>query len=123
MIAYHDTVRSTTRIKNKIKARFRQNGIQCAGATVYSDIYRKEWKDKLPQEPTLLLILDGLWRQLEQSEQTEKELLATARDQAKNYPEIKHFQALPGIGFISATTISAMLETPHRFADKKKVWM
>ncbi|MFH0768717.1 MAG: transposase [Chloroflexota bacterium] len=123
MIAYHDTVRSTTRIKNKIKARFRQNGIHCAGDTVYSESYRKEWKDKLPQEPMLLLILDGLWRQLEQSEKTEKDLLAAARSQAKNYPEIKNFQALSGIGFISAATISAMLETPYRFADKKKVWM
>ncbi len=123
MIAYHDTVRSTTRIKNKIKARFRQNGIQCTGATVYLETYREEWKRKLPQEATLLLILDGLWRQLEQSEQTEKELLAAARAQAKHYPEIKHFEALPGIGFISAATISAMLETPYRFADKRKVWM
>jgi len=123
MIAYHDAVRSTTRIKNKIKARFRQNGIQCRGATVYSETHREEWKGKLPQEATLLLILDGFWRQLEQSEQTEKELLATARAQAKHYPEIKHFQALPGIGFISAATISAMLETPYRFADKRKVWM
>jgi len=122
-IAYHDTVRSTTRIKNKIKARFRQNGIQCTGATVYLETYREEWKRKLPQEVTLLLILDGLWRQLEQSEQTEKELLAAARAQAKHYPEIKHFEALPGIGFISAATISAMLETPYRFANKRKVWM
>ena len=78
MIAYHDTVRSTTRIKNKIKAKFRQNGIQCTGVTVYSETYREEWKGKLPQEATLLLILEGLWRQLEQSEQTEKELLAAA---------------------------------------------
>jgi transposase len=123
MIAYHDTVRSTTRIKNKIKAKFRQNGIQCTGATVYSETYREEWKGKLPQEATLFLILEGLWRQLEQSEQTEKDLLAAARAQAKHYPEIKHFEALPGIGFISAATISAMLETPYRFADKRKVWM
>jgi hypothetical protein len=35
MVAYHDVVRSTTRIKNKIKAKFRQNGIQCSGTTVY----------------------------------------------------------------------------------------
>jgi transposase len=123
MIAYHDTVRSTTRIKNKIKAKFRQNGIQCIGTTVYSKTYREEWKGKLPQETTLLLILDGLWRQLEQSEQTEVELLTAARAQAKHYPEIKHFQALPGIGFIHAATISAILETPYRFADKRKVWM
>jgi len=123
MIAYHDTVRSTTRIKNKIKAKFRQNGILCTGATVYSETYREEWRRKLPRETTLLLILEGLWRQMEQSEQTEKELLAAARAQAKRYPEIKHFEALPGIGFIHAATVSAMLETPYRFADKRKVWM
>ena len=123
MIAYHDTVRSTTRIKNKIKAKFRQNGILCTGATVYSETYREEWRRKLPRETTLLLILEGLWRQMEQSERTEKELLAAARAQAKRYPEIKHFEALPGIGFISAATISAILETPYRFADKRSVWM
>ena len=71
----------------------------------------------------MLLIMEGLWRQLEQSEQTEKSLLAAAKVQAKHYPEIKHFEALPGIGFISAATISAILETPYRFADKRKVWM
>jgi transposase len=123
MIAYHDTVKTTTRIKNKIKSKFRQNGIQCTGITVYSAIHREEWKGKLPQEKTLLLILEGLWRQMEQSEQTEKELLAAAKAQAKCYPEIKHFEALPGIGFIHAATISAILETPYRFADKRKVWM
>ncbi len=123
MTAYHDTVRSTTRIKNKIKAKFRQNGVQCSGAAVYSETHREEWKEKLPQEETLLLILDGLWRQLEQSEQTEKQLLAAARAQAKRYPEVTHFEALPGIGFVSAATVSAILETPYRFADKRKVWM
>jgi transposase len=123
MLAYHDAVKSTTRIKNKIKARFRQNGIQCTGTTVYSEARRGEWKGKLPQEMTLLLILDNLWRQLEQSERTEKELLAAARVLAKHYPEIKNFEAIPGIGFIHAATISAILETPYRFANKKKVWM
>jgi len=52
---------------------------------------------KLPQESTVLLILDGLWRQLKQSEQTEKELLKAARAQAKQYPEIKHFEAIRGL--------------------------
>ncbi len=69
------------------------------------------------------MILDGLWRQLEQLEQTEKEILEAARTQAKYYPETKHFEAIPGIGFISAATVSAILETPYRFANKRKVWM
>ena len=71
----------------------------------------------------MLLILDGLWRQLEQSEQIEKELLAAARPQAKQYPKIKRFEDIPGIGFIHAATISAILETPYRFSNKRKVWM
>lgn len=123
MTAYHDTVIGSSRIKNKIKAKFRQNGIQCSGATVYSESYREEWRSKLPEETAPQLILDGLWRQLAQSEQTEKELLSAAKAQARHYPEIKHFEALPGIGFINAATISAILETPHRFANKRKLWM
>ena len=123
MEAYHDTVRSTTRIKNKIKAKFSQNGIACTGSTVYLESHREEWKAKLPQSNTVQLILHGLWQQLEQSEKNENDLLVEAKAQAKQYPEIKYFTALPGIGFIHAATISAILETPHRFANKRKVWM
>jgi len=123
MDCYHDTVKSTTRIKNKIKSKFRQNGIHCTGMTVYSETYREEWKQKLPQDQTLLLIVEGLWNHLKESEQTEKNLLKAARNFAKHYPEIKLFEDIPGIGFISAATISAILETPHRFANKRKVWM
>ena len=123
MQAYHDAVRMTTRIKNKIKAKFRQNGIQCSGETVYSKTHRAEWKSKLPQDPALLIILEGLWLQMDQSEENEKRLLAAAKVMAKHYPEIKRFEKVPGIGFISAATVSAILETPYRFADKRKVWM
>lgn len=60
---------------------------------------------------------------MEQSEQIEKELLATARNQVKHYLEIKHFEDGPGIGFVIAATISAILETRYLFANKIKVWM
>ena len=30
---------------------------------------------------------------------------------------------MPGIGLVHAATISAIIETPHRFANKKKLWM
>jgi len=121
--AYHDTVKMTTRFKNKIKAKFRENGIQCNGDTVYQKAHWEEWKQKLPQDATLQLILEGLWHQFKQSEQSEEEILRAAKDLSKNYAEIKHFEALPGIGFISAATVSAILGTPHRFANKRTVWM
>ena len=123
MEAYHDTVRGTTRIKNKIKAKFRQNGICCTGETVYTRTHREEWRKKLPRDPSLLIILEGLWLQLDQSEQNANRLLAAAKTMAKQYAEIKHFEKVPGIGFISAATVSAIIETPFRFADKSKLWM
>lgn len=122
MMAYHDTVRSVTRIKNKIKAKFLQNGIQCSGGTVYLPEHREKWRQQLPQEPALLVIIDSLWQQLDQTRHTEEAILSEARVQAKQYPEIKLLDGIPGVGFINAATISAILETPHRFADKRKVW-
>jgi len=123
MLAYHDTVRSSTRVKNKIKAKFRQNGIPCAGEKVYGKTHREEWKAKLPQDPSVLLILESLWNQLDGLAQTEKELLTAAKGQARHYSEIKLFEGVPGIGFIHAATVSAIIETPHRFASKSKAWM
>ena len=123
MQAYHDTVRSVTRIKNKIKAKFLQNGIQCPGETVYLPEHRGKWRQKLPQEPILLVIIDSLWQQLDKTQDIQEVILAEAKLQAKQYSEIKLLDGIPGLGFINAATISAILETPHRFADKRKVWM
>jgi transposase len=122
MIAYHDTNKSIVRIKNKIKAKFLQNGLQCPGETVYLKSHREEWRQRLPQEPSLLVIVDSLWLQLDQTRQTQESILKTAKAQSKQYPEIKLLDGIPGVGFIHAATISAIMETPHRFADKRKVW-
>ena len=123
MAAYHDTSRSVIRIMNKIKAKFLQNGIKCAGETVYLKNYRESWRQKLPQEPGLLVIIDSLWLQLDQTQQTQEAILSAAKIQAKQYPEVKLLDGIPGLGFINAATIAAIIETPHRFADKRKVWM
>jgi transposase len=123
MIAYHDNVRSLVRIKNKIKAKFLQNGIQCLGETVYLPEHRTKWRDQLPQDSVLLVIIDSLWQQLDKTLETQETILDEAKLQAKQYPEIKLLDSIPGVGFINAATISAILETPHRFADKRKVWM
>jgi transposase len=122
IMAYHDTNKSIVRVKNKIKAKFLQNGIQCSGKTVYLPQQRAEWRKKLPQEPILLVIIDSLWQQLDQIQDNLETILAEAILQAKRYPEIKLIDEIPGVGFIIAATIVAILETPHRFADKRKVW-
>jgi transposase len=123
VLAYHDTVKSQTRIKNKLKAKFRQNGIRCSGETVYSARYREEWKKKLPQDKLVQVMVAGLWQQLDQVQEVQEELLGHIREQSRQYPETKRFKHIPGIGTVHAATISAIVETPHRFAHKKKLWM
>jgi transposase len=123
VMSYHDTVKSQTRIKNKLKAKFRQNGIKCSGETVYSAKHRKEWEEKLPKDKVVQVIAEGLWQQLEQVHEVQGELLGHIRKQIRHYPEIKRFKQIPGIGTIHAATISAIVEDPHRFAHKKKLWM
>lgn len=123
VFAYHDTVKSQTRIKNKIKASFRREGIICSGATVYSEKYRKEWRKKLPGNKVIHLIINELWAQLDQIQDARERLKRNIRIHGKQYPEIKRFRNVPGIGLVHASTISAIIETPHRFANKKKLWM
>jgi transposase len=123
VFAYHDTVKSQTRIKNKIKACFRREGIKCSGETVYSETYRAEWKEKLPRNNIVNLIIDELWIQLDQLQSTTEKIKINIRTYARKYSEIKRFMNVPGVGLVHASTISAIIETPHRFANKKKVWM
>ena len=123
VFAYHDTVRSQSRIKNKIKARFRREGIRCRGETVYSEKSRNEWRKALPGNKIVHLIVDELWTQLDRTHEATENLKRNIRLQSKQFPEIKMFQKVPGIGLIHASTISAIIETPHRFAHKKKLWM
>ena len=123
VLSYHDTVKSQTRIKNKLKAKFRENGIRCMGETVYSAQYRKEWKQRLPKDKVVHIIVEGLWRQLDQVEEVREALLGQIRKQGRGYSEIKRFKEIPGIGAVHAATVSAIVEDPHRFANKKKLWM
>jgi len=123
IISYHDTVKSQTRVKNKLKAKFRQNGIRCTGETVYSIKHRETWKDRLPKDKVVHVTVEGLWRQLDQLQEIREELLLIIRRQSRGFSEVKRFKEVPGIGTVHAATISAIVEDPNRFAHKKKLWM
>ncbi len=123
VLAYHDTVKNGARIKNKLKAKFRQNGIMCTGETVYNQKYRNGWKSKLPEVPIVHIITNSLWHQVDEINKNKNDILKAIKVEGKKYVEIKKFTDVHGIGIIHASTISGILETPHRFANKKKIWM
>lgn len=122
VLHYHDLVKVQTMVKNKLKAKFRQNGISCRGQTVYQEENNEKWMEKLPRCKKLEWQVRCLWDQLkllEEQIQLTRQKLAFA---GRKYPEIERFRKMKGIGLINAVTIRGIISTPHRFADKKKLW-
>jgi transposase len=123
VLFYHQQVKNLVRLKNRIKCKFRQNGIPCSGKTVFLPKYRSHWSKKLPSDLTVHFMIDRLWQELaildESIEKTEKRICSISN----RYPEVKRFQEISGIGPIHSATISAIIHDPNRFATKKKLWM
>jgi transposase len=88
---------------------------------VYVEKHREVWREKLPSHIVPRLIVEGLWKQLDQTRKCRWEIVRGLRKEKRNYPEIRRFMAVEGIGFIHAVTIFALVETPHRFATKKRL--
>ena len=94
-----------------------------ARETRFTPSYRKAWKQRLPKDNVTHIIIEGLWHQLDQVEEIREKILGHIRRQSRGYSEINRFREIPGIGMVNAATVSAIVEDPHRFANKKKLWM
>lgn len=120
---YEDLVKGQTRLKNKIKGKFRRHGIACSGKTVYEEGRQSEWLLKFPEGCSALWQVKGYMELLqnirEKISETRKYLLKMKGE----CREVQLFCALPGIDLIRACTFSAMVSNPHRFANKKQLWM
>jgi hypothetical protein len=47
VLFYHQQVKNRVRLKNRIKGKFRQDGISCSGKTVFLPAYQEKWLEKL----------------------------------------------------------------------------
>lgn len=120
---YHDQVRMRTRFKNKLKAKFRQNGIRCSGQTVYQEHNKERWLEQLPEIQNLHWQVEGYLQQLYAIDHHIQQTLMRMKQAAKVYPEVMLIRKIPGFNWITACTVSAVVGNVHRFANKKKLWL
>ena len=120
VLSYHDTSGEVVRFKNKLKAKFRQHGVQCTGSSVYGS-GRDEWLGRLPARGARLQV-QMLGESIDHFSEQKCGLRQQIGRHAQNSPVIAAFQHVPGIGLIRAATFFAIIDTPHRFANKRKVW-
>ncbi len=120
VLSYHDTSGELVRFKSKLKAKFRQHGVDCTGPSVYGS-GRDEWWGRLPAGGARVQV-QMLGESIDHFSGQKSELRQQIGRHAQNSPVIAAFQHVPGIGLIRAATFFAIIDTPHRFANKRKVW-
>jgi len=117
---YHDRVGELTRQINKVRGCCRHYGLRPGSASWRDAQARAEWMAEVEGDlrEQLGVLWPGLDTTLHQVEQCRRWL----RRLGKAYPIITHWQALPGVGPIRATTLYAYLDTPWRFRTPEKLW-
>jgi len=119
--SYGTIVSDSTRTKNRIKALFRGQGIDCSGEGVYAKGQHELWLNQL-DNPALRRRAARLFTQLEVldelCEEAEKDLVTETR----KHPAAKILQTIPGIGPVRAGIIIAFTITPFRFRTRKQFW-
>jgi transposase len=66
--------------------------------------------------------IEQFYALLDATTATQREASTPLRRHARQYPEIRRFQSVPGVGLIGAVRFSAYIQTPHRFSSKRKLW-
>jgi transposase len=118
---YDELTQQQARLKTKIKARLRMQGVIVRGEQLFSITGRKAVLSAVKSVQVRVAIRQ-LYAVLDQSieSQTEARLLMLRAAQA--FPEIKLFQTAPGMGPIGACRFSAYVHTPQRFSSRQKLW-
>jgi transposase len=114
---YDQRTRTTTRLQNQIKARFRQQGIMTAGKGVYGLAGRREAISMLKSEA----ISEILRQDFGLLDHAQKERTAASRlvtKLSRDFPVIRRLKKIPGVGTVSACRFVAYVQSPYRFNTK-----
>lgn len=118
---YDDVTEQEARLKVKIKARLRAQGVIVHGQSGFTSEGRDAWLAEVPS-PGAREVVNQLYGLLDQTLAMQAKARGLMQRHSRDYPEIKRFEDVPGIGLVSACRFSAYVQTPHRFGNKRKLW-
>jgi transposase len=119
--SYQVVSKDLMRVMNRTKALYRSWGIPCKGTQVYTRRHREQWLNKIHETGVRRRAelfyeeLDGL-QSLRRT--VRKELLVESR----KHPAVKLLRQIPFIGPLRAAQLVAVMQTPHRFRNKRQLW-
>jgi transposase len=118
---YDELTSQQARLKTKIKARLRMQGVIVTGERLFSATGRKEVLVKV-ESRDLRTAIKQLYTVLDQSVAAQGEARLLMLRAAQAFAEIKLFRTAPGVGPIGACRFSAYIHTPSRFSTTRKLW-
>jgi transposase len=118
---YDELTAQQARLKTKLKARLRMQGVIVRGEQVFSVAGRKAVLARV-KSPMVRTAITQLYAVLDQSIESQTEAQQLMLRAAQALPEIKIMRTAPGIGPIGACRFSAYIHTPQRFSSTRKLW-
>jgi transposase len=118
---YDELTGQQARLKTKIKARLRMQGVIVRGERLFSSKGRQEVLARV-ESHDLRTAIKQLYEVLDQSVTAQEQARLLMLRAAQAFPEIKLFRTAPGVGPIGSCRFSAYIHTPSRFSSKRKLW-
>jgi len=118
---YDELTGQQVRLKTKIKARLRMQGVIVTGERLFSSKGRQEVLARV-EARDLRTAITQLYAVLDQSVAAQEQARLLMLRAAQAFPEIKLLRTVPGIGPIGACRFSAYIHMPSRFSSKRKLW-
>lgn len=118
---YDQVTRNEARLKRDIKARLRAQGLIVKDQSIFTPEGRAKVLARVTS-PTARASIGQLYDMLEEALKVQGAAELLMRKESRRYPEIAWFDEVPGIGAVLACRFSAYVQTPHRFAHKRKLW-
>lgn len=118
---YDDLTDQQVRLKNKIKARLRVQGVIVRDGRAFT----RKGRDGVVAGVASPEVRQAVMQLYDILDQTLAARLAARKlmvEVAESFPEIALFEAVPGVGPVGACRFSAYVQTPHRFSNVRKIW-
>jgi transposase len=114
-------VGDVSRTKNRIKAKYREHGVALSGKRVYGETHRPDFIKQVKREQGRFQ-LEVLYRKLEMEEELSEEVLARLVELMRGDDRYELLKQIPGMGKTMSAVVAAVVDDPHRFANKHKLW-
>lgn len=118
---FDEATRAQAKLKTKLKARLRCQGIICRDSQIFTQAGREQVLTQI-SDKFLRQMFEGLYATLDvllEQMKTAKQLM---REAARQFPEVKLLQTAPGIGVVGACRFVALVQNPRRFSNKRRLW-